>query len=70
MSLSEAYLTQYCCNLRARYPRVMVQIPSHDNLLEIESSGRLRHVGLPKIGSLDRSSHVDLLQPLDWWIPE
>ena len=25
--LFEAYPTQYCCNLRARHPRVRVQIP-------------------------------------------
>jgi len=27
VSLSEAYPTQNCCNLRARRPRVRVQIP-------------------------------------------
>ena len=31
---------------------------------------RLRHVGLQRIGSLGRSRRVDLLGPLDWWIPE
>ena len=25
-SISEAYPTQYCCNLRVRHPRVRVQI--------------------------------------------
>ena len=73
MSLSEAYPTQYCCNLRTRHPRVRVQIPTklkHDSLLEIESSGRSREVGLPRIGSLGRSSHDNHLGPLDWHIPE
>ena len=51
--LSEGYPTQYCCNLRARRPRVRMQIPRHD-LLEIESPGRLRRDVLPRIGSLGR----------------
>ena len=45
MSLSEAYPTQNCYNLRARRPWVRVQIPSRlrrDSLLEIESPGRSR----------------------------
>ena len=73
MSHSEAFPTQYCCNLRARHPQITVQIPGRlrlDSLLEIESPGRLRQVGLRRIGSLDRSRHVDLLGHLDWWILE
>ena len=41
-----------------------------DSLLEIESLGRSREVGLPRIGSLGRSSHDNHLGPLDWQIPE
>ena len=41
-----------------------------DSLLETESLGRLRQVGLLRIGSLVKSSHVDLLGPLDLWIPK
>ena len=40
----------------------------HDSLLEIESLGRLRQVSLLRIWSLDKSRHVDLLGPPDWWI--
>ena len=77
VSLSEAYPTQYCCNLRAGHPCIRVQIPRQaevwlrcDSLLETESPGRLRQVGLLRIGSLGRLKHVDLLGPLDWWIPK
>ena len=41
-----------------------------DSLLEIESLARSRQVGLLTIGSLGRSRHVDLLEPLDWQIPD
>ena len=50
-----------------------MQIPTklkHDSLLEIESLGRSREAGLPRIGSLGRSSHDNHLGPLDWQIPE
>jgi len=52
VSLSEAYPTQYCCNLRAGHPESGCRSP-----------GRLRHVGLQRIDSLGRSRHVDLLGP-------
>ena len=58
MSLSEAYPTQYCCNLRAGGPQVRVKIPGklrHDSLLEMESPGMSRRDGLQRIGSLGRS---------------
>ena len=41
-----------------------------DSLVEIEFLGRPRHVGLPRIGSLGKLRHVDLLGPLDWQIPK
>ena len=61
----ESYPNQYCSNLRARRPRVRVQIPgklTHDSLLEIESPGRSRKVDLLRIGSRGRLRHVDLLE--------
>ena len=73
MSLSKDYPTQYCCNLRAGHPRVRVQIPRQieaDNILEIESTGRLRHVSLLRVEFLGKLRHVDLLGPLKWRIPE
>ena len=73
MSLSEAYPTQYCCNLRSGCPLVRVQIPRQieaDDILEIESPGRLRDVSLLRVEFLCKLRHVDLLEPLDWWIPE
>ena len=41
-----------------------------DSFLEIESQGRLRQVGLLRIGSLGKSRRDDLLGPLDWQIPK
>ena len=73
MSLPEAYPTQYCCNLRSGCPLVRVQIPRQieaDDILEIESPGRLRDVSLLRVEFLCKLRHVDLLEPLDWWIPE
>ena len=73
MSLSEAYPPQYYCNLRARRPRSGCRSPgklSCASFLEIEYLGRWRQVSLSRIGSLDKSRHVDLIGPLDWWIPE
>ena len=57
MSLSEAYPTQYYCNLKARRPQTRVQIPS-----------RLRHDSLLEIKSLSTSRYVNILGPLDWQI--
>ena len=57
--LSEAYPTQYCFNLRAGHPQVRCRF-----------LGRLRYDSLLEIKSPGRSRHVDLLGPLDWWIPE
>ena len=67
MSLSEAYPTQNCCNLRARRPRVRVQIPRQAEARQPTRDripGQVEGDGLPRIGSLGRLRRDDLLGPL------
>ena len=72
VSLSESFPVQYCSNQKAVHPWVRVKIPrrlKHESLIDIKSPDRSRQFGLPRIGSLGKSRHIELLGPLDWWIP-
>ena len=70
MSLSEAYPTQYCCNLRPGRPWIRVQIPRQVEAWQPPGDQQVKACWPPENWSLGRLRHVDLLGPLDWWIPE
>ena len=63
MSLSEAYPTQYCCNLGARHPRVRVQIAR-----QVEAHQPLGDQ-IPGQVKACWPLRVNLLGPLDEQIP-
>ena len=62
-----------CCSLRVGISGSGCRSPDRlrcDNLLEIQSPGRVRLVSLLRIGSLDMLRQADLLGALGWWVPE